>query len=69
MTTYQCITVGGYLKGVCDGASVLILASEEAVKKHNLTPLARLVSYGISGNYPLVQLENCIICHCVQPLS
>ena len=29
--------------GVCDGASAVILASEEAVAKHNLKPLARLV--------------------------
>ncbi len=29
-----------------DGASALVLASEDAVKKHNLTPLARIVGYG-----------------------
>ena len=29
--------------GVCDGASAVIIASEEAVAKHNLKPLARLV--------------------------
>jgi len=31
--------------GICDGAGTIILASEEAVKEHNLTPLCRLVSY------------------------
>ena len=28
-----------------DGAATIILASEEAVKAHNLTPLARIVGY------------------------
>ncbi|KAL3841778.1 hypothetical protein ACJMK2_019879 [Sinanodonta woodiana] len=32
----------GNASGVCDGAAALVLASEEAVKKHKLTPLARL---------------------------
>jgi len=40
--------------GVCDGASAVILASEEAVAKHNLKPLARLVGYGISGCDPSI---------------
>ena len=37
------------LQGVCDGASALVLASAAACTKHNLKPLARIVSYGISG--------------------
>ncbi|KAK6183066.1 hypothetical protein SNE40_010614 [Patella caerulea] len=44
----------GNASGVCDGAGALILASEAAIKKHNLTPLARLVSYGISGCDPSI---------------
>jgi len=40
--------------GVCDGASAVILASEEAVTKHNLKPLARLVGYGLSGCDPSI---------------
>ena len=46
MTTYP------FLQGICDGASAVILASEEACKKHNLTPLARVVSYHVSGCDP-----------------
>lgn len=38
--------------GICDGAGSILLASEEAVKEYNLTPLARLVSYGITGCAP-----------------
>ncbi len=35
-----------------DGASALILASGEAVKKHRLTPLARVVGYGGHAQAP-----------------
>ena len=41
----------------------MILASEEAVTKHNLTPLARLVGYGVAGEMLLFtrKLFGCII--------
>ena len=35
-----------------DGASALILASEKAVKEHNLTPMARIVGYGGAAQEP-----------------
>lgn len=35
-----------------DGASALVLASEAAVKKYNLEPLARIVGYGSSAQAP-----------------
>ncbi|MBK7128887.1 MAG: thiolase family protein [Crocinitomicaceae bacterium] len=35
-----------------DGASALILASEEAVKKHNLKPIAKIVSYADAAQAP-----------------
>ncbi|XP_072108290.1 3-ketoacyl-CoA thiolase, mitochondrial [Mobula birostris] len=38
--------------GVCDGAAAVILSSEEAVHKHGLTPLARIVAYHASGCDP-----------------
>ena len=40
--------------GINDGAGSIILASEKAVKEHNLTPLCRLVSYGIVGCDPTI---------------
>jgi acetyl-CoA acyltransferase 2 len=40
--------------GICDGAGSVILASEQAVKEHNLQPMARLVSYGITGCDPTI---------------
>ncbi|KAE8636741.1 hypothetical protein XENTR_v10003112 [Xenopus tropicalis] len=38
--------------GICDGAGAVILASEEATSKHNLTPLVRIVAYHASGCDP-----------------
>jgi acetyl-CoA acyltransferase len=35
-----------------DGAGALILASERAVKQHNLTPLARFISFAVKGVPP-----------------
>ena len=40
------VTAGG-ASGICDGAAALVLATGDAVKKHGLTPLARLASYGM----------------------
>jgi len=40
--------------GICDGAVSLILASGEAVAEHNLTPLARVVSYASAGCDPKI---------------
>ena len=44
----------GFLKGICDGAGVVIVASEDAVKKHDLTPLAHLVDYSVAGVDPTI---------------
>lgn len=40
--------------GICDGAAAVIIASEEAVAKYNLTPLARIVGYGVAGCEPTI---------------
>lgn len=42
----------GNASGICDGAGAVILCSEEAMKKHKLQPLARLVGYHVSGVEP-----------------
>lgn len=44
----------GNASGICDGAGTVILANEEAVKKHGLTPLARLVAYSTVGVEPSI---------------
>ncbi|KCV70786.1 acetyl-CoA acyltransferase 2 [Fonticula alba] len=45
------VTAGG-ASGISDGASALIVASEEAVKKHGLTPLARIAGWQSVGVDP-----------------
>jgi acetyl-CoA acyltransferase 2 len=40
--------------GICDGAGSIILANEDAVKEYDLTPIARLVSYQVSGCDPTI---------------
>lgn len=40
--------------GVSDGAAALVIASEDAVTKHKLTPLARVVAYHASGCDPSI---------------
>lgn len=42
----------GNASGINDGAAAVVLASEQAVRDHGLTPLARLVSYGHAGVEP-----------------
>jgi len=44
----------GNASGICDGAGALIIANEEAVKQHNLTPLARIVSWASVGVDPSI---------------
>jgi 3-oxoadipyl-CoA thiolase len=44
----------GNASGVNDGAAVMILASEEAVKKHGLTPRARILGMASAGVPPRI---------------
>jgi len=44
----------GNASGICDGAAALVLATKEAVDKHGLTPLARVVQWGIAGVDPKI---------------
>lgn len=45
----------GNASGICDGAGAIILADEDTVKSLNLKPLARFVSYHVSGVDPKVK--------------
>lgn len=42
----------GNASGLNDGAAATLLASEEGLKTHNLTPMARIVSSGVAGVEP-----------------
>ncbi|GAA3995107.1 3-oxoadipyl-CoA thiolase [Hymenobacter fastidiosus] len=44
----------GNASGLNDGAAALLLASEDGLKQHNLTPKARIVSMGVAGVEPRI---------------
>ncbi|MEO5643840.1 MAG: 3-oxoadipyl-CoA thiolase [Bacteroidia bacterium] len=44
----------GNASGLNDGAAALLFASEDAIKKNNLKPLARIVSMGVIGTEPRI---------------
>jgi 3-oxoadipyl-CoA thiolase len=44
----------GNASGLNDGAAALLMASDDAVKKYNLTPKARIVSMGVAGVEPRI---------------
>lgn len=44
----------GNASGINDGAAIVVLASEEAVKKHKLTPLVEVIGFGEAGVDPSI---------------
>ncbi|HEX8515989.1 MAG TPA: 3-oxoadipyl-CoA thiolase [Bacteroidia bacterium] len=44
----------GNASGLNDGAAAILLASEDAVKKYNLKPKARIISSGVAGVEPRI---------------
>jgi acetyl-CoA acyltransferase len=44
----------GNASGINDGASALLLASEDAIVRHGLTPMARIVASAVAGVAPRV---------------
>eukprot|EP00753_Platysulcus_tardus_P007363 PLAT15156.1.p1 GENE.PLAT15156.1~~PLAT15156.1.p1 ORF type:complete len:411 (+),score=169.70 PLAT15156.1:135-1235(+) len=48
------IVHAGSASGISDGAGAIVLAGEEAVAEHGLTPLARVVDYAIVGVDPSI---------------
>ena len=44
----------GNSSGINDGAAVLLLASEEAVAKYNLKPMAKIISMAVAGVDPSI---------------
>jgi acetyl-CoA C-acetyltransferase len=42
---------------ICDGASGILVASEEALKAHGLTPLARIHNLTVTAGDPVIMLE------------
>lgn len=44
----------GNASGLNDGAGAMLIASEDGLKQHDLTPMARIVSSGVSGVEPRI---------------
>ncbi|UHC19585.1 acetyl-CoA C-acetyltransferase [Methylobacterium currus] len=42
---------------ICDGASAALVVSEAALKRHGLTPLARIVTLAVTAGDPVIMLE------------
>jgi acetyl-CoA acyltransferase 2 len=42
------------LKGVCDGAAAVVVADEQSVQKHHLTPLVRILGWQAVGCDPKI---------------
>ena len=50
--TMNGIVTAGNACGICDGAAAVVLATEERARAENRTPLARIVSWAITGCEP-----------------
>jgi len=48
------VVTAGSASGISDGAAAVVIASEAAVNRLNLSPLARIVGYGIAGCDPTI---------------
>ncbi len=44
----------GNSSGINDGAAILLLASEQAIKEYNLTPMAKIIGMAVAGVDPAV---------------
>ncbi|MHC4046811.1 acetyl-CoA C-acetyltransferase [Bradyrhizobium vignae] len=42
---------------ICDGASAALIVSEEALKRHDLRPLARIINMTVTAGDPVIMLE------------
>jgi acetyl-CoA acyltransferase 2 len=48
------VITAGNASGICDGAGAVVIASEEAVRRHKLEPLARIVQWHTAGVDPTI---------------
>ena len=47
----------GNASQICDGSSAVLVVSEQALKDHGLTPLARIVNLTVTAGDPIIMLE------------
>ncbi|MBI2537007.1 MAG: thiolase family protein, partial [Gemmatimonadetes bacterium] len=46
------LVTAGNASGICDGAAATVISSEEFAAQHHVTPLGRLVAWGLAGVEP-----------------
>ena len=51
------VVTAGNASQICDGSSAVLVVSEQALKDHGLTPLARIVNLTVTGGDPVIMLE------------
>ncbi|MBR29364.1 MAG: acetyl-CoA C-acyltransferase [Rhodobacteraceae bacterium] len=51
------VITAGNASQICDGSSAVLVASEAAVKKYGLTPIARIHHMSVTGGDPVIMLE------------
>jgi len=51
------VITAGNASQISDGAAVLLVASEEALHRHNLQPMARIVARGVAASDPVLMLD------------
>jgi acetyl-CoA C-acetyltransferase len=51
------VITAGNASQICDGSSAVLVVSEQALKDHGLTPLARIVNLTVTGGDPVIMLE------------
>jgi acetyl-CoA acetyltransferase family protein len=48
------VVTAGNASGICDGAAALVVCSKEAGERRGLTPLGRLINWGVAGCDPKI---------------
>lgn len=56
LETINCVHTPGNSSGIVDGASLVLVGSEQAGKDQQLTPRARIVSCAVTGSEPTIML-------------
>ncbi len=51
------VITAGNASQICDGSSAVLVASEQALKTHELTPIARIVNLTVTAGDPVIMLE------------
>ena len=62
MAELKTLVPGGFITAgnasqICDGSSAALVVSENALKTHNLTPMARIVNLTVTAGDPVIMLE------------